>query len=198
MGTPAIRAACHGAHLALALLLLLSLSDPWLWATAPGTPPLFNVSLDAAPELRWLPMLQHYDPDFVRAAVAQVIGDRVPQWILEMIGEIVQKVESFLPQPFTSEIRGICDYLNLSLAEGVLVNLAYEASAVSFYYVQTSFLKRKSRRLGMVANTFNPSTQERQSNIFSFPLSDCIHGDHFCWLCRTVDRSKSPQVYNFW
>lgn len=74
MGTPAIRAACHGAHLALALLLLLSLSDPWLWATAPGTPPLFNVSLDAAPELRWLPMLQHYDPDFVRAAVAQVIG----------------------------------------------------------------------------------------------------------------------------
>ncbi|EDL88611.1 N-acylsphingosine amidohydrolase (acid ceramidase)-like (predicted), isoform CRA_a [Rattus norvegicus] len=129
MGTPAIRAACHGAHLALALLLLLSLSDPWLWATAPGTPPLFNVSLDAAPELRWLPMLQHYDPDFVRAAVAQVIGDRVPQWILEMIGEIVQKVESFLPQPFTSEIRGICDYLNLSLAEGVLVNLAYEASA---------------------------------------------------------------------
>lgn len=46
-----------------------------------------------------------------------------------MIGEIVRKVESFLPQPFTSEIRGICDYLNLSLAEGVLVNLAYEASA---------------------------------------------------------------------
>lgn len=46
-----------------------------------------------------------------------------------MIGEIVSKVESFLPQPFTDEIRGMCDFLNLSLADGVLVNLAYEASA---------------------------------------------------------------------
>lgn len=74
MGTLATRAACHGAHLALALLLLLSLSGPWLSAVVPGTPPLFNVSLDAAPEQRWLPMLLHYDQDFVRTAVAQVIG----------------------------------------------------------------------------------------------------------------------------
>lgn len=125
----ATRAACHGAHLALALLLLLSLSGPWLSAVVPGTPPLFNVSLDVAPEQRWLPMLRHYDPDFLRTAVAQVIGDRVPQWVLGMVGEIVSKVESFLPQPFTDEIRSICDSLNLSLADGILVNLAYEASA---------------------------------------------------------------------
>lgn len=58
-----------------------------------------------------------------------ISSDRVPQWVLEMIGEIVSKVESFLPQPFTDEIRGMCDFLNLSLADGVLVNLAYEASA---------------------------------------------------------------------
>nr|6DXY_A Chain A, N-acylethanolamine-hydrolyzing acid amidase subunit alpha [Mus musculus]6DXY_C Chain C, N-acylethanolamine-hydrolyzing acid amidase subunit alpha [Mus musculus] len=95
----------------------------------PGTPPLFNVSLDVAPEQRWLPMLRHYDPDFLRTAVAQVIGDRVPQWVLGMVGEIVSKVESFLPQPFTDEIRSICDSLSLSLADGILVNLAYEASA---------------------------------------------------------------------
>lgn len=74
MGTLGTRAACRGAHLALALLLLLSLSGPWLSAVVPGTPPLFNVSLDAAPEQLWLPMLRHYDPDFLRAAVAQVIG----------------------------------------------------------------------------------------------------------------------------
>ncbi|XP_028645015.1 N-acylethanolamine-hydrolyzing acid amidase isoform X1 [Grammomys surdaster] len=129
MGTLATRAACYGAHLALALLLLLSLSGPWLSAVVPETPPLFNVSLDAAPEQRWLPLLRHYDPDFVRAAVAQVIGNRVPQWVLKTIGEIVWKVENFLPQPFTDEIRGICDFLNLSLADGILVNLAYEASA---------------------------------------------------------------------
>ncbi|MEJ1274772.1 N-acylethanolamine acid amidase [Cricetulus griseus] len=126
MGNRATGAAGHGAHLALALLLL---PGPWLSTGVPGAPPLFNVSMDAAPEQRWLPMLQHYDPDFVRAAVAEVIGDRVPQWVLEMIGEVVSKVESFLPQPFTDEIRGMCNFLNLSLADGILVNLAYEASA---------------------------------------------------------------------
>lgn len=46
-----------------------------------------------------------------------------------MIGEVVSKVESILPQPFTDEIRGISNFFNVSLAEGILVNLAYEASA---------------------------------------------------------------------
>lgn len=128
MGTRATGAAGPGASLGLALQLLLLLG-PRLSAGGPGTPPLFNVSLDAAPELRWLPMLQHYDPDFVRSAVAEVISNRVPQWVLEIIGEVVSKVESILPQPFTDEIRGISNFFNVSLAEGILVNLAYEASA---------------------------------------------------------------------
>ncbi|KFO35061.1 N-acylethanolamine-hydrolyzing acid amidase [Fukomys damarensis] len=38
-------------------------------------------------------------------------------------------MESFLPQPFTEEIRGMSDFLNLSLADGLLINLAYESSA---------------------------------------------------------------------
>lgn len=64
-----------------------------------------------------------------RASCFVVSSDRVPQWVLDMIEEVVSKVESFLPQPFTDEIRGMCNFLNLSLAEGILVNLAYEASA---------------------------------------------------------------------
>lgn len=64
-----------GARPAPALALLL------LWAgtgvpaaAAPPAPPLFNVSLDAAPELRWLPVLQHFDLDFVRSAMAHILG----------------------------------------------------------------------------------------------------------------------------
>jgi N-acylethanolamine-hydrolysing acid amidase len=45
------------------------------------------------------------------------------------MGKVIGELESFLPQPFTDEIRGMCDFLNLSLAEGLLVNLAYESSA---------------------------------------------------------------------
>ncbi|XP_021116709.1 N-acylethanolamine-hydrolyzing acid amidase isoform X2 [Heterocephalus glaber] len=94
----------------------------------PG-PARVNVSLDAAPEVRWLPVLRLFDPGLVRAAMARIVGDRVPRWVLGVIGKLVAEMESFLPQPFTEEIRGMSDFLNLSLAEGFLVNLAYESSA---------------------------------------------------------------------
>ncbi|XP_014993995.2 N-acylethanolamine-hydrolyzing acid amidase isoform X2 [Macaca mulatta] len=110
-------------------LLLLLLAEAGLSAASPPAAPRFNVSLDAAPELRWLPVLRHYDLDLVRAAMAQVIGDRVPKWVHVLIGKVVLELEHFLPQPFTGEIRGMCDFLNVSLADCLLVNLAYESSA---------------------------------------------------------------------
>ncbi|XP_069313439.1 N-acylethanolamine-hydrolyzing acid amidase [Eulemur rufifrons] len=113
-----------------ALLQLLLLAGAGLCpAASPPAPPRFNVSLDAAPELRWLPVLRHYDLDFVRAAVAQIIGERVPRWVHALIGKAALELEHLLPQPFTGEIRGMCDFLNLSLADCLLVNLAYESSA---------------------------------------------------------------------
>nr|6DY2_A Chain A, N-acylethanolamine acid amidase alpha-subunit [Cavia porcellus]6DY2_C Chain C, N-acylethanolamine acid amidase alpha-subunit [Cavia porcellus] len=92
-------------------------------------PPRVNVSLDAAPAARWLPVLRLFDPGLLRAAVARIVGDRVPKWVRDVIGKLVAEMESFLPQPYTEEIRGISDFLNLSLADGFIVNLAYEASA---------------------------------------------------------------------
>ncbi|XP_007947248.1 N-acylethanolamine-hydrolyzing acid amidase [Orycteropus afer afer] len=118
--------------LALLLLLLLLLARTLGSARGPSSlhgPPRFNVTLDAAPELRWLPVLRHYDLDFLRSAVVRVIGDRVPKWVHTLIGKVMGKLEWLLPQPFTSEIRGMCDVLNLSLADCLLVNLAYESSA---------------------------------------------------------------------
>uniref|UniRef100_A0A8C9DL04 N-acylethanolamine-hydrolyzing acid amidase n=1 Tax=Prolemur simus TaxID=1328070 RepID=A0A8C9DL04_PROSS len=113
-----------------ALLPLLLLAGAGLCPAAPhAAPPRFNVSLDAAPELRWLPVLRHYDLDSVRAAVAQIIGDRVPRWVHALIGKAALVLEHLLPQPFTGEIRGMCDVLSLSLADCLLVNLAYESSA---------------------------------------------------------------------
>lgn len=46
-------------------------------AAAPAPPAaaplLCNVSLDSPAEERWLPVLRHFDPAFLRAAVARVI-----------------------------------------------------------------------------------------------------------------------------
>lgn len=68
-----MRATGPGARPALALLLLLA-GVAMSAAAAPSAPPLFNVSLDMAPELRWLPVLQHFDLDFLRTAMAHILG----------------------------------------------------------------------------------------------------------------------------
>lgn len=69
----AMQTAGPGARLALLLLLLLA-GDGVSAASVPRDPPLFNVSLDVAPELRWLPVLQHFDLDFLRATMAHILG----------------------------------------------------------------------------------------------------------------------------
>lgn len=128
-----MRAAGPASRPALPLLLLLlpSLAGPGMStaAAAPPAPRLFNVSLDAAPELRWVPVLQHFDLDFLRAAIAHILGYNVPKWVHVVIRTAVGELERLLPQPFIDEIRGMCDVLNLSLADCVLVNLAYESTA---------------------------------------------------------------------
>uniref|UniRef100_A0A5G2R6W7 N-acylethanolamine-hydrolyzing acid amidase n=4 Tax=Sus scrofa TaxID=9823 RepID=A0A5G2R6W7_PIG len=124
----AMRAEAPGARPALALLLLLAGARVSA-ADSPTAPPLFNVSLDAAPELRWLPVLRHFDKDLLRAALAQIVWDNVPEWVLTLIRKAVWELEFFLPQPFIDEIRGMCDALDFSLGDCILLNLAYESTA---------------------------------------------------------------------
>uniref|UniRef100_G1M7T2 N-acylethanolamine-hydrolyzing acid amidase n=1 Tax=Ailuropoda melanoleuca TaxID=9646 RepID=G1M7T2_AILME len=195
-----------GARPGLALLLLLAGAQVSA-AASPPAPPLFNVSLDAAPELRWLPVLRHFDLDFLRTTMAHILGlltrrlssvqarrrpelafvaalgsvgledgrsgwfdlqvrchqrhalpqtfwvrvarrvspagstqsgersphprcrNKAPKWVHALIGKVVEELARFLPQPFTDEIRGMCEVLNYSLADCLLLNLVYESTA---------------------------------------------------------------------
>lgn len=69
------RAAAWGSRLrGLLLLLLVVVLCGTAAAGGPGTAPLLcNVSLDSPAEERWLPVLRHFEPAFLRAAVARVI-----------------------------------------------------------------------------------------------------------------------------
>lgn len=69
------RAAAWGSRLLLVVVVVVVVV---LCGTAaaggPGTAPLLcNVSLDSPAEERWLPVLRHFEPAFLRAAVARVI-----------------------------------------------------------------------------------------------------------------------------
>ncbi|XP_067413136.1 N-acylethanolamine-hydrolyzing acid amidase [Emydura macquarii macquarii] len=113
-----------GAGWGCALLLLLLCG-----AASAAAPWLCNVSLDSDPQERWLPALRHFDPDFLRAAIARVIGETVPKWVHAIIQPIAAELESFIPQPFAGEILGMCKALEISVGDGLLLNLAYEFSA---------------------------------------------------------------------
>ncbi|XP_074130717.1 N-acylethanolamine-hydrolyzing acid amidase isoform X2 [Sminthopsis crassicaudata] len=122
----------RGLALFLALLLLLlgtgGTAGPASPAAGPA-PPRFNVSLDQAATQRWLPVLRHFDPGFLRTALTTVIEEVVPSWVHEVLTPVAAEMDRFLPQPFEGEIRGMCDALGLDVGDGILVNLAYEFSA---------------------------------------------------------------------
>ncbi|CAK7316016.1 N-acylethanolamine-hydrolyzing acid amidase [Vulpes lagopus] len=125
-----MRAAGPGARSGRALLLLWAGVWAGVWAAAsPPAPPLFNVSLDAAPELRWLPVLRRFDLDALRTAMAHILGNQVPRWVHALMGKAVGELARLLPPPFTDEIRGMCQVLDYSLADCLLLNLAYESTA---------------------------------------------------------------------
>ncbi|KAJ7419106.1 Serine/threonine-protein phosphatase with EF-hands 2 [Willisornis vidua] len=88
-----------------------------------------NVSLDSPAEQRWLPVLRRFDPSFLRAAVATVIGESVPKWVHQVIRPIAAELQQFMPQPFAGEIAGLCQELGISLGDGILLNFAYESTA---------------------------------------------------------------------
>ncbi|NWI93676.1 NAAA amidase, partial [Pitta sordida] len=88
-----------------------------------------SVSLDSPAEQRWLPVLRHFDPAFLRAAVATIIDQSVPRWVHQVIRPIAAELEAFIPQPFAGEIAGLCKALGISLGDGILLNFAYESTA---------------------------------------------------------------------
>ncbi|KAJ7401431.1 Serine/threonine-protein phosphatase with EF-hands 2 [Pitangus sulphuratus] len=98
-------------------------------AAAAAAPLRCNVSLDSPAEQRWLPVLRHFDPAFLRAAVARVIDQSVPKWVHQVIRPIAAELEQFMPQPFAGEIAGMCRALGISLGDGILLNFAYESTA---------------------------------------------------------------------
>ncbi|KAF0035318.1 hypothetical protein F2P81_013076, partial [Scophthalmus maximus] len=92
-------------------------------------PPTVNVSLDEGPELRWKPLLQVFDVEFLRRAGAEVIDSTVPKWVHQALAPVVVALEKYIPPPYAGEIRGMASLFGGSLSDIVILNFAYEISA---------------------------------------------------------------------
>ncbi|XP_067846414.1 N-acylethanolamine-hydrolyzing acid amidase-like isoform X3 [Heptranchias perlo] len=112
------------------MLLFLQLLLFCLFTPGQGdfSPPRFNVSLDTPAAQRWEPVLRHYDAAEVQRIVRHVISSIVPKWVIPIIEQFEAQLGLILPQPYETEIQGICKALGLSLGDGLLINLAYEIS----------------------------------------------------------------------
>ncbi|XP_068170526.1 N-acylethanolamine-hydrolyzing acid amidase-like [Antennarius striatus] len=92
-------------------------------------PPTVNVSLDEDPELRWKPLAQVFDVEFLKKAAADIIDSTVPKWVHQAVKPVVAALEDYIPKPYAGEIRGIAEQLGGSVSDIIILNFAYEISA---------------------------------------------------------------------
>ncbi|KAJ7327226.1 hypothetical protein JRQ81_016985 [Phrynocephalus forsythii] len=141
-------------------------------APDPEVPFWGNVSLDCPPERRWELILRRFDPEFLRQACGRIINETIPKWVHAIIRPIAEEIESFVPQPFAGEIRGLCSALGLSVGDGLLLNLAYESTAFC-----TSII-----------------AQDNKGHIYHGRNMDYLFGDILRKITIEVDFLKNGQV----
>ncbi|KAG8134293.1 putative N-acylethanolamine-hydrolyzing acid amidase protein [Naja naja] len=163
-----------GSFLALLLgLLLLALprggADP---LRSPAAPLHFNVSLDSPPESRWAPVAQHFDPPSMRIMLNKIIDSAIPKWVHAIIRPLAEDLESFIPQPYEGEIRGLAKHFGVSVGDELLLNLAYEFTAFC-----TSIV-----------------AQDKQGNIYHGRNLDYAFGEYLRNVTIEVDFIKNGQI----
>ncbi|XP_008277445.1 N-acylethanolamine-hydrolyzing acid amidase [Stegastes partitus] len=110
-------------------VLLLLLAGQAARCPAEVSPPTININLDEDAEVRWKPLLDVFDLDYLRKAAAEVIDTTVPKWVHHAVTPIVESLEKYIPQPYAGEIRGLAKHMGGNLADTVILNFAYEITA---------------------------------------------------------------------
>ncbi|KAM4807792.1 N-acylethanolamine-hydrolyzing acid amidase [Rhinophrynus dorsalis] len=115
----------------LGLLLLLGSYSLSFSFNAPDLPaPRYNISLDDPPELRWEPVLKHYNSSDLRKTLDHFFHSVLPEWVHAIIRPLAEvDLALFMHEPYAGEIRGIARTLGVSAGDIVALNLCYEATA---------------------------------------------------------------------
>ncbi|XP_017286018.1 N-acylethanolamine-hydrolyzing acid amidase [Kryptolebias marmoratus] len=113
----------------LLLLLLLELSVSVSCRALTLAPPTLEINLDDKPEVRWTPLKEAYDIEYLKKAAADIVDSTVPKWVHHAIKPVVTSLERYVPQTYAGEIRGMATVLGGDLADIILLNFAYEITA---------------------------------------------------------------------
>ncbi|XP_061584663.1 N-acylethanolamine-hydrolyzing acid amidase-like [Cololabis saira] len=92
-------------------------------------PPTVHISLDQDPDVRWKPLLEVFDAEYLQKAAATIIDATVPKWVHHAIAPVVKSLENHIPPPYAGEIRSLTSLFGGNVSDVILLNFAYEASA---------------------------------------------------------------------
>ncbi|XP_077582484.1 N-acylethanolamine-hydrolyzing acid amidase-like [Stigmatopora nigra] len=93
-------------------------------------PPTISIDLNDDPQVRWMPILDVFDADFLNRAAQDVIDSTIPKWLHKVLRGLIKVSEEFiLPKPYGDEIRGLASHFGLTLSDTIMLNLAYEVTA---------------------------------------------------------------------
>ncbi|XP_019735061.1 N-acylethanolamine-hydrolyzing acid amidase [Hippocampus comes] len=100
------------------------------WCGSDVSPPTIDVNLDDDPQVRWAPLFQVFDTDFLKRTAQEMIDAAIPKWIHEALISVMNVSEPFiLPEPYGEELRGMSSHFGSNLSDIVMLNFAYEANA---------------------------------------------------------------------
>ncbi|XP_062510998.1 N-acylethanolamine-hydrolyzing acid amidase-like [Corticium candelabrum] len=87
----------------------------------------YVVDLDMDPEKRWEHVVKDYTA--LVPSLKNAILHFIPEDLVGVAEYIGSALDTYLPQPYAAEMRGISSSFNISLGEVVLLNIAYDFSA---------------------------------------------------------------------
>ncbi|XP_033112739.1 N-acylethanolamine-hydrolyzing acid amidase-like isoform X1 [Anneissia japonica] len=92
-------------------------------------PPRYNFDLDLPDEQRWVSILRHYDKDNLKQMIRDALSIILPKQAFPLVDLIGSQLNKYMPDPYAGEIRGIANWLDISVGEIFAMNLIYEATA---------------------------------------------------------------------
>lgn len=97
-------------------------------AAGPTLAKRYRVDLDAPPAERWLHITQDYAK--YGPGIMAYLESYIPKEFVPIIEKIAADIDTYFPQPFADELKGVAKGYGLKLGDAVIVNLIYQLEGI--------------------------------------------------------------------
>ena len=113
--------------LMIRLVILILLAASVTNCISPQNVTTFNINLDVAAEDRWNEVVDYYAEYFPN--MIPTLKQYIPAEVLPLLAVVGDEVETYLPEPYAAEIRGIAQRSRVSVGDLAILNVLYDMLA---------------------------------------------------------------------